>query len=211
MLTNSIVRTPKMKALLLALVASLWILSGCGNMREQPKLHEPYSDSPNFEQGAARNLDPNAVPVGYMRIDEHLYQGTVDGEYVESYPFEITRGVLEEGRRQYEAYCAMCHGFAGYGNGVVAQEGYPQPAPASYHIERLRNAPEGYYFDVITNGQGLMYSYGSRIQVEDRWAIVAYIRALQFSQNANQDELPFDAASAADDDAASDDTSEDEG
>jgi mono/diheme cytochrome c family protein len=175
--------------LLGALVVGLLILSGCGNMREQPKLHKPYDESPVLDS-AAQQLDENAVPVGYQQTDTHLYSGMVDGEPAETFPFEITREVLEEGRRYYEGFCSACHGYSGYGDGVTSLEGYPQPAPASYHIDRLRDAPNGYFFDVISNGQGQMYSYGERITPEKRWAIIAYIRAMQFSQNASVSDLP---------------------
>jgi hypothetical protein len=178
--------------LLGALVVGLLILSGCGNMREQPKLHKPYDESPVLDS-AAQQLDENAVPIGYQQTDTHFYNGMVDGEPVETFPFEITREVLEEGRRYYEGFCSACHGYSGYGDGVTSLEGYPQPAPASYHIDRLRDAPNGYYFQVITNGQGLMYSYGERITPEKRWAIIAYIRAMQFSQNASVSDLPAGA------------------
>jgi mono/diheme cytochrome c family protein len=180
--------------LLLCLAFGVLVLVGCGNMRDQPKFSEPYDSSPLFGS-AARELEPNAVPVDLVREDSYLYEGTVNGEFVEGYPFEVTLDVLEEGRRQYEGFCSPCHGYGGYGDGVVAAEGYPQPAPASYHIDRLRDAPNGYYYQVITQGQGQMFSYASRIAVEDRWAIVAYIRALQFSQNAQFDELPAELQS----------------
>lgn len=174
---------PARAPLMLALLLGMLVLSACGNLRDQPKL-KTYDASPTFGT-AARNLEPGTVPVGYLRADEALYQGTQGGEPVTNFPIELTEDVLREGRRQYEGFCAPCHGYGGYGDGVIALEGYPQPAPVSYHDERLRQAPNGYFFQVITNGKGQMFSYASRISPENRWAIVAYIRALQISQNAS--------------------------
>ena len=92
------------------------------------------------------------------------------------------------GRERFDIYCAVCHGRTGEGNGMIVQRGFP--SPPSYHIDRLRNAPPGYIYNVITNGYGVMYSYAGRIAPRDRWAIAAYIRALQLSQNAKQSDVP---------------------
>lgn len=184
-------RTPNTRRLFVVSIAVLaLVLAACGNLREQPKFNKAYDASPLFDT-AARQLDVNAVPIGYARQDAHLSYGLDEsGEYAMGFPFELTEEDLAEGRRLFEGYCAMCHGYGGYGDGVVALEGYPQPAPASFHIDRLRDAPEGYYFDVITNGQGQMYDYAARVQEADRWRIIAYIRALQVSQS-----VPFDSLS----------------
>lgn len=180
------------RVLLVVLVVGL--LAACNNLRDQPKLHAPYDESPTFGT-AARQILPEAVPVGFLNEDEHLYQGTINGEPAENFPFPITIEVLEEGRRQYEGFCSPCHGYSGYGDGIIAQEGYSQPAPASYHIDRLRDAPNGYFFNVITNGTETqqMFGYSTRITPENRWAIIAYIRALQYSQNVAFDDLPAEA------------------
>ncbi|MDW8167442.1 MAG: cytochrome c [Acidobacteriota bacterium] len=121
-------------------------------------------------------------------MDEHLYTGKVRGQLAETFPFPITRSILERGRERYDIFCAPCHGRDGYGEGMIVQRGFRQPS--SFHTDRLRQAPVGYFFDVITNGFGTMYSYASRIPPEDRWAIVAYIRALQLSQNARLQDVP---------------------
>ncbi|MEZ5361886.1 MAG: cytochrome c [Bryobacterales bacterium] len=110
-----------------------------------------------------------------------------DGKWVGAYPIPITRDVLEEGRERYEIYCAPCHGLLGYGDGIVAQRGFE--GVQSLHLERVRNKPVGYYFDVITNGRGAMYPYGSRIEPRQRWAIVAYVQVLQHSQSVPAEEL----------------------
>jgi hypothetical protein len=96
--------------------------------------------------------------------------------------------VLKRGQERYNIFCSPCHGYDGYGQGEIVQRGFKQPT--SFHEERLRTAPLGYFFGVITNGFGTMYSYASRVQPEDRWAITAYIRALQLSQNATLDDVP---------------------
>jgi mono/diheme cytochrome c family protein len=96
-------------------------------------------------------------------------------------PMPITQALLARGRERYNIYCSPCHDYTGHGNGMIVQRGFLPPP--SYHTDRLRNAPDGHFFDVISNGYGAMYSYGDRVAVSDRWAIVAYIRALQFSQN----------------------------
>lgn len=103
-------------------------------------------------------------------------------------PFPVTRDVLEHGRERYNIYCAPCHARSGDGNGMIVQRGYRRPP--SYHIDRLRQAPLGHFFDVITNGFGAMPDYSSQIPVRDRWAISAYIRVLQFSQNAPANLMP---------------------
>jgi mono/diheme cytochrome c family protein len=102
----------------------------------------------------------------------------------------ITRAVLDRGRERYDIFCAVCHGRTGEGNGMIVQRGFP--SPPSYHITRLRNAPPGYLYYVITNGYGVMYSYASRVQPADRWAIVAYIRALQLSRDGTLNDVPPD-------------------
>ena len=101
---------------------------------------------------------------------------------VDTFPFTITKEALDRGQERYQIFCSVCHGLTGYGDGMVARRGFNKPAPASYHQDRLRQAPVGHFFDVMTNGWGAMPSYASQIPVEDRWKIIAYIRALQLSQ-----------------------------
>ncbi len=104
------------------------------------------------------------------------------------FPFPITRADLERGRQRYNIYCTPCHDYTGSGQGIVVQRGFPPPP--SYHIDRLRQAPAGHFFDVMTNGYGSMYSYASRIEPEDRWRIAAYIRVLQLSEHATEQDVP---------------------
>ncbi|MGQ0760797.1 MAG: c-type cytochrome [Acidobacteriota bacterium] len=101
---------------------------------------------------------------------------------VETIPMTITKADLDRGQERYNIYCSVCHGMTGYGDGIVARRGFNRPSPASYHQDRLREAPVGHFFDVMTNGWGAMPSYASQVPVEDRWRIAAYVRALQLSQ-----------------------------
>jgi len=101
---------------------------------------------------------------------------------VDAFPFVITKEALDRGQERYQIFCSVCHGLTGYGDGMVARRGFNKPAPASYHQDRLRQAPVGHFFDVMTNGWGAMPSYSAQIPVADRWKIIAYIRALQLSQ-----------------------------
>lgn len=166
-------------------------LSGCSwqqQMAFQPR-YDPLEKSEFFDDGlSARQMVPNTVARGQLRDDEHLYTGRVNGELAETFPFPVTAETLERGQERYDIYCAPCHSQTGDGNGMIVQRGFP--APTSFHSQRLREAAPGYYFDVMTNGFGVMYSYASRVKPEDRWAIAAYIRALQLSQNATLDDVP---------------------
>lgn len=151
----------------------------------------PMEPSEVFADGtSARPLVEGTVARGDLRLDPHLYTGKVDGKPVETFPFPITRLTLERGRQQFEINCAHCHNDTGDGNGMIVRRGFTRPP--SYHEERLRNAPVGHFYDVITNGWGAMYSHNDRVTVEDRWAIAAYIRVLQLSQNADMNVLSQD-------------------
>lgn len=174
--------------LALVALASLCLLGCRLNMHMQPK-YKPDEGSKFFEDGRAnRPQVPDTVARGHMRTDELLYTGHVNGVAADQFPFPITRQVLERGRARYNIFCAPCHDFTGSGRGMIVQRGFPPPP--SYHLDRLRDAPAGHFFEVITNGYGAMYSYAARITPEDRWAIVAYIRALQLSQHATMDNVP---------------------
>lgn len=151
-------------------------------MHVQPK-YKPYEPSSFFDDGRSeRPVVPGTVARGHLEIDEHLYQGKINGALAETFPFPITRQDLERGRERYNIYCAPCHDYTGSGHGMIVQRGFSPPP--SYHIDRLRQAPVGHLFDVMTNGYGAMHSYASRVAPEDRWRIAAYIRALQLSQKA---------------------------
>jgi hypothetical protein len=114
----------------------------------------------------------------------------------QSNPYPVTMQLLLRGRQRYEIYCMPCHSAVGDGDGLIARRGFPHPP--SYHDERLRQAPDRHFFDVVTNGYGVMYPYADRVDAPDRWAIVAYIRALQLSQHADVSKLPADARARLD-------------
>ena len=159
-------------------------------MFDQPK-YEALERSTFFADGlSARQPVPGTVARGQLRIDKHFYLGTVGGQLATTLPasIEFNHGFLKRGQERYDIFCAPCHDRTGRGNGMIVQRGLKQPP--SLHEDRLREAPIGHFFDVMTNGFGTMYSYASRIPAKDRWAIAAYIRALQLSQNAEFDQLP---------------------
>lgn len=137
---------------------------------------------------ASRPLEPHTVARGHLNEDAVFYTGKIGTNLVETFPFPITREVLERGRERFDIYCAPCHGRTGDGNGMIVQRGFPPPP--SYHIDRLRQAPVGHFFDVITQGYGIMYPYAERVEPADRWAIAAYIRVLQKSQDAKLADVP---------------------
>jgi mono/diheme cytochrome c family protein len=164
-------------------------VSGCRqDMHDQPK-YKPFHESDFFgDRRSARPLVEGTVARGMLREDTHLYAGKVDGALAETFPFPVTAAVLQRGRERYGIYCTPCHGLAGNGDGMIVSRGYRKPS--SFHVDRLRAERPGYFFDVITNGFGAMPDYAAQIPVEDRWAIVGYVRALQLSQNATVADVP---------------------
>lgn len=170
------------------------LLSGCRqDMQDQPK-YIPLRPSSFFDDGRSeRPLVDGTVARGHLNADPAFYTGKIDNKPVDTVPFPVTRAVLERGQQRYNIYCAPCHGMTGAGNGMIAQRGFNHPPPQSYHIDRLRQAPIGYFFDVISNGLGAMPDYAAQIEPRDRWAIAAYVRVLQYSQNASIDDVPADA------------------
>ena len=157
-------------------------------MHDAPR-YDPLEASAVFPKGSsAQPLVAGTVPRGFLNEDEHLYTGKVNGEPMNSFPFPITKADLDRGQERFEIFCTPCHGRTGEGNGMVVQRGYRQPP--SYHIDRLRQAPAAYFFDVISNGFGVMPDYRSQVPVEDRWRIVAYVRALQLSRHATAADIP---------------------
>jgi hypothetical protein len=171
------------------LLPALLLLAACGgDMSDQPR-EKPFAASDFFGDGrSARPLVEGTVARGHLDLDEHLNEGKVDGKDATTFPFPVDRAVLERGRERFDIFCAVCHDRAGYGNGMVVRRGFRRPP--SFHIDRLRKAPPGYLFGVITKGFGTMASYADRVPVRDRWAIVAYLRALQLSQDATPDDVP---------------------
>ena len=165
-------------------------LAGCRqDMHDQPRF-KPLAKSDFYsDMRSARTPIPDTVARGQLHEDAYFYTGKVGsnpGDYV---PFPITEEILTRGRERYNIYCAPCHSRVGDGNGMIPSRGFPRKPP-SFHIERLQKAPLGYFFDVMTNGFGIMPDYASQISTRDRWCIVAYLRALQLSQNASSADVP---------------------
>jgi mono/diheme cytochrome c family protein len=164
---------------LAAMMALALLLAGCDqNMEVQPKYSE-YGRAPLFRGGVMRE-----PPAGAVARDDLAQDAAVHDRP------PLTAELLARGRRRFGIFCSPCHGANGDGNGIVVQRGMPHPT--SYHDDRLRAAVDQHFFDVITNGYGAMYSYASRVPPHDRWAIVAYIRALQLSRHASIDDVPPD-------------------
>ncbi len=167
------------------------VLAGCRqDMHDQPRF-KPLAKSDFYtDMRSARPQVERTVARGQLNADTYFYTGyvgAVPGDYM---PFPATAEVLERGQQRFNIYCAPCHSRVGDGNGMIVQRGFR--APPSYHTDRLRQAPLGYLFGVITNGYAAMPDYASQIPPRDRWAIVAYIRALQLSQAATLADVPKD-------------------
>lgn len=165
----------------------LFAISGCDRMRQdmatQPK-NRPLSPSDFFRDGRSeRPLLENTVARGSLENDQLLIAKDSN-----AFPLPVDQALLERGQQRFGIYCSPCHSLQGDGNGMVALRGMKHPP--SYHIDRLREAPNGYFYDVITNGFGQMYGYAAQVPPRDRWAIVAYLRALQLSRHARASELP---------------------
>ncbi len=166
----------------------LLILAGCRQEMYDQSRVKPLAQSDFYSDlRTARTPVDGTVARGQLHEDTYLYTGKIGANPGDYMPFAITEADLARGRERFNIYCAPCHSRLGDGNGMVVQRGYKHPP--TYHQERLRKAPLGYFFDVMTNGFGAMPDYSSQIPVEDRWRIVAYIRALQLSQNATQADI----------------------
>jgi len=181
----------KRNSLLILFAGAALLGAGCRqDMHDQPKA-KPQSKSGFFADGRTGRLPvEGTVARGQLREDDHLYRGkNADGSFVTAFPMAIDASVLERGRERYNIYCSPCHGRTGLGNGMVIQRGF-KTAAASHHLDRLREAPVGYWFDVMTNGYGAMLGYAAQVPVDDRWAIIAYVRALQLSRHATVEDIP---------------------
>ena len=190
-----------------AISAFCLFAAGCGvrfDMQDQPR-YKAYRQSDFFRDGKAmRELPEGTVPRGYLKDNKAFYTGKVDNpdpnavaqsstdasgntimtsfpNMIDEFPVPVTKSLVDRGQERYNIYCIVCHGPVGAGDGMIVRRGFIKPP--TYHDDRLRNAPVGHFFDVITNGFGRMNPYGHMIPAADRWAIVAYIRTLQASQN----------------------------
>ena len=178
-----------MRSATFTLVALAAALTGCRqDMHDQPKL-KPYAQSRFFADGrASRPLIEGTVARGVLRDDKEYFTGKSGDLPTKLMPVPVTKALLERGQERYNIYCSPCHGVTGMGNGMVVQRGFKKPPV--YGLQRLREESVGYFFDVITNGYGVMPDYASQIPPDDRWAIAAYIRVLQRSQESTVADVP---------------------
>lgn len=207
----------------------LALFTGCGvrfDMQDQPR-YKAYKESTFFaDKRASRDIPEGSIPRGQLHDNKAFYTGKIENpdpnavaatttnangntivssfpNDIDEFPIPVTKELVERGQERYNIYCIVCHGPSGNGDGMIVRRGFS--APPTYHDDRLRNAPVGHFFDVISNGWGKMNSYGAAVQPADRWAIIAYIRALQLSQNPdenlkmnnNKESKPATAAPAA--------------
>jgi len=171
---------------------SLVFLAACDmqDMYQEPK-YQPLQSSESFNDGrSARPLEPDTVAQGQLRTNTLFYAGKSGGKDITALPMPLTVPLLKRGEERYDIYCAPCHDRVGNGNGMIVQRGFRPPA--SFHIQRLRDAPIGHFYDVMSNGFGTMADFSTQITPEDRWAIAAYIRALQLSQHAMLADVPME-------------------
>jgi mono/diheme cytochrome c family protein len=163
--------------------------AGCRkDMYEQPRYKE-YKPTTFFGDGtSSRAPVAGTVARGELRLDPVYYLGkTAEGKDTDVFPMPVDRDLIELGRERFQVYCSPCHGRVGDGRGMVVRRGFSPPP--TFHSDYLRKIPVGHFFSVITNGYGAMYSYAARVPVKHRWAIAAYIRTLQYSQDANPEDL----------------------
>ena len=196
--------------LLFAFLLLPFAFAACGvrfDMQDQPR-HDAYEKSEFFaDKRASRNYPEGTVARGQLHDNKAFYTGKIDNPNlnvqvetttdatgntlvssfpndIDEFPIPVTKELVDRGQERYNIYCIVCHGPVGNGDGMVVRRGFPKPP--TYHDDRLRNAPVGHFFDVMTNGWGKMSSYAFQVQPADRWAIAAYIRALQVSQNPEE-------------------------
>ncbi|WP_428305954.1 c-type cytochrome [Lacipirellula sp.] len=170
---------------------ALLALAGCHrDMYDQPRL-EPLEKNTFFDDGrSSRPLVEGVVEYGAISPNDVFNSGKVNGQFTDELPesIELNAALLKRGEQRFNIFCSNCHGFSGDGDGMIVLRGYRKPP--TYHSDRLRGMPLGYFFDVATNGFGVMPSYASQIPVKDRWAMAAYVRALQLTQYAKLDDVP---------------------
>ncbi len=174
------------RAVLSALMALA--LTACHrNMQEEPKFLPDQQNHDFPGEQVDRKPVEHTVPRGPVDDGSALYTGKQGDALATTFPMPVTLDLVKHGQEVFDINCSACHGRDGYGEGMVVQRGFPQPP--SFHSDRLRNAPVGHFFEVISHGYGVMYPFGSRISPADRWAIISYIRALQLSQDATADRV----------------------
>lgn len=175
----------------IAFAAACLALAGCRQDMHNGPRYRPLRASEFFTDGSSARMPvANTVSRNPLATDELLYTGKVNGTLANEFPMPVTAAVLARGQERYNIFCSPCHGRTGQGDGMIVQRGMRKPP--SFMEDRLRNAPAGYFFDVMTHGFGAMQDYAAQIPVADRWSIVAYERALQFSQHAAIGDVPDD-------------------
>jgi hypothetical protein len=178
------------KALLLVMLIAA---AGCRQKMADQARYDPLEASSFFADGmSARPRVPGTVARGELTADPFFDSGKRGGQIADGFPMPVTLDLVKRGHERFDIYCAQCHGRVGDGNGMIPSRGYRRPP--SFHTETLRKAPTGHFFDVMTNGFGAMPPYKIQVPPRDRWAIAAYIRALQLSQNATVADVPGGAA-----------------
>jgi mono/diheme cytochrome c family protein len=183
---------PLARAVVLVLLAG-GLAAGCRRDMQLAPRYDPLEASAVLPNGSsAQPLVEGTVARGHLDDDALLDTGMVNGQPSAVFPFPITAADLDRGQQRFNIYCSPCHGLTGDGQGMVIRRGFDKPA-ASYHTDRLRQKPVGYFFQVITRGFGAMPDYRAQIPVPDRWRIVAYVRALQLSRTATTADIPPDA------------------
>lgn len=178
-----------LEKLMMLTTVAIFAIAGCRQqMADQPH-QRPLEPSNFFDDGmASRPVEPGTVARAGKEQNGLRFHSKVDGKLVDTFPFEVTMEVLARGQERYEIFCSPCHDRLGTGQGMIVRRGF---TPArSFHDPRLRDAPAGHFFEVITQGFGQMPSYANQLSEQDRWAVIAYIRALQFSRNVRLDQLP---------------------
>jgi mono/diheme cytochrome c family protein len=171
------------------LTASIFVLAGCDmlDMYDQ-KRFKTYGRTEFFaDKRQSRTLIEGTVARGELRENEHLFAGTVNGKLADTFPFNLKKEDLMRGKERFNIYCAPCHAETGQGNGMIVQRGYRKPP--NFHSDVYREKPVGHFFQVISNGFGVMPSYAAQVDVKDRWLIAAYLKALQLSQNVPAKDL----------------------
>ena len=179
------------RALVVVALAGGLLSGACRqDMHDQPR-YKPFAQSDFFrDDRSARPLEEGTVARGQLHEDARFYTGKDAAGFLDEFPLSVDAALVARGRERFDIYCAPCHGQTGQGDGMVVRRGYRRPP--TFHQDRLRNERPGYFFDVMTNGFGAMPDYAAQVPVRDRWAIAAYIRALQLSQHATIDDVPVD-------------------
>jgi mono/diheme cytochrome c family protein len=177
------------KTSLMLTTVTILAIAGCRQQMADQPYKRPLEPSNFFDDGmASRPVEPGTVAHTGREQNDQQFNGKVDGKLVDTFPFEVTMEVLARGQERYEIFCSPCHDRLGTGQGMIVRRGF---TPArSFHETRLREAPAGHFFEIMTQGFGPMPSYANQLSEHDRWAVIAYIRALQFSRNARLDQLP---------------------